>query len=267
MVLRLFWIAATLASIAALSVQAARADGDPASDTLIAANAYFPYSAQSSAAAKALLAEIAKVSTPGHRVKVAVIATKADLGAVPSLFGQPGRYAKFLGAELASFYSGVLLVVMPAGFGVYHGGKSTAKAEAALGDATVGGTSAEDLLNGATDALERLAAAGAIAWKDTIPPQVAVASATGRRGGSVKLLYSLFDDSGKSGATASVVLGKARTLASWKLPLRTLRSYQLFTIRWKVPKSLPHGKLSLCVAAKDPAGNKSRRSCAPLHIG
>jgi hypothetical protein len=65
-------------------------------------------------------------------VKVAVIATKEDLGAVPSLFNQPEQYAKFLGTEISFFYSGVLLVVMPAGFGVYHGGKSTSKAEAAL---------------------------------------------------------------------------------------------------------------------------------------
>lgn len=256
----------TFACAGALVAQPAQADGDPASDVLIGSTAYVPYSVQSSASAAALTKKIAEVSTPGHRVKVAVIATKEDLGAVPSLFNQPTTYAKFLGAELAQFYSGALLIVMPKGFGVYNGGKSTAKAQAALRGMTTGGGSAEDLLTAATDAVERLAKAGAITWKDTIPPQVSVAPATGRRGHSMTFRYALFDDSGKSGGTASVVLAPSRTVATWKLPLRTLRGYQLLTLTWKVPKSLPRGKFSFCVAAKDSAGNKSPRSCQPLSI-
>jgi hypothetical protein len=263
---RLVWIAATLASITVLSVQPAWADGDPASDVLITSNAYVPYSAQPSDAATALSAEIAKVSTPGHRVKVAVIASPVDLGAVPSLFGKPTEYAKFLGTELSQFYSGVLLIVMPAGLGVYHRGTPTAKAEAAIAGVAVGSGSPEDLLKAATDAVSRLAAAGAIAWKDRIPPQVSIAPATGRRGESVKLRYALFDDSGKSGATAKVVLAPSHTVARWKLKSRSLRGYQLFTITWRVPRTLPRGKLSFCVAAKDPAGHTSPRSCVPLRI-
>ena len=68
----------------------------------------------------------------GDRVKVALIHTAEDLGAIPSLFGQPGEYAHFLGVELGLWYVGPLLVVMPAGFGVYDGGRSTAAAEQVL---------------------------------------------------------------------------------------------------------------------------------------
>lgn len=260
-------MAATLAGIAALSVQPARADGDPASDTLVFADAFVPYSAQSSAAADALRKEIAKVSTNGRRVKVAVIASKEDLGAVQSLFDKPTEYARFLGTELSTYYSGVLLIVMPAGFGVYHGGKSTAKAEAALRDATLGGALAESLLTAATDAVVRLAAAGALAWKDIIAPQVSVAPATGKRGKQLEFRYALFDDSGKSSASAVVVLAPSRTVASWRVPSRALQGFQLFTLKWKVPKTLARGKFSFCVTAKDAAGNRSPKTCTPLRIG
>jgi hypothetical protein len=263
---RLLWIASALAAIAALSVQPARADGDPASDTLIFANAFVPYSAQSSAAADSLRKEIARVSTNGRRVKVAVIASKDDLGAVPSLFDKPAEYAKFLGTELTSYYSGVLLIVMPSGFGVYHGGKLTAKAEAAL-RGTVGGASAESLLDAATDAVGQLAAAGALAWKDTIAPQVSVAPATGKRGKQLELRYALFDDSGKSSASAVVVRAPSRTVASWRVPSRALQGFQLFTLKWKVPKTLARGKFSFCVTAKDAAGNRSPKTCTPVRIG
>src|SRR5262249_49953284 len=39
------------------------------------------------------------------------IATRTDLGSVPSLFGKPKAYAQFLGEEIRSFYTGPLLVV------------------------------------------------------------------------------------------------------------------------------------------------------------
>ena len=66
------------------------------------------------------------VYADGNRVKVAVIATSDDLGAIPSLMNKPDDYAKFLGQELAGFYIGPLLIVMPSGWGVYDGGRSVA---------------------------------------------------------------------------------------------------------------------------------------------
>ena len=51
-----------------------------------------------------------------------MIATPADLGAVPSLFGKPKTYAQFLGREIYNIYPGRLLVVMPNGYGVSSAG-------------------------------------------------------------------------------------------------------------------------------------------------
>src|SRR5439155_24898377 len=59
----------------------------------------------------------------GFSLKVAVIARRLDLGAVPSLYGMPQRYASFLGQEDYYFFKDELLVVMPQGYGLYkHSG-------------------------------------------------------------------------------------------------------------------------------------------------
>ena len=56
-------------------------------------------------------------------MRVALIGTRHDLGAVPVLFGKPQRYADFLGQELVYFWKGPTLVVMPNGYGIYQNGK------------------------------------------------------------------------------------------------------------------------------------------------
>jgi hypothetical protein len=117
-------VALALAAVA-FGVAPARADGDPASDILLGDNVFLTYTVQVSPAAKAALAQaVAKLNKSGFRVKVAVIADPADLGAVPSLFGKPQVYAKFLGTEIAFQYTNRLLVVMPNGFGFSRRGKS-----------------------------------------------------------------------------------------------------------------------------------------------
>jgi hypothetical protein len=120
------WIALALLLVVA---PAAVADGDPASDTLLVQNVFLPYPAPSATAASALSRAVTTSYAKGFRVKVAVIATEGDLGSVPSLFNRPGDYAKFLGQELRLYYIGPLLIVMPAGYGVYDGGRSTAAEE------------------------------------------------------------------------------------------------------------------------------------------
>ena len=104
----------------------ALADGDPANDVLLVKNVFLPYPAPSAAASNELAAAVSSAYARGYRVKVAVIATETDLGSVPSLFNRPGDYARFLGQELNLYYVGPLLIVMPAGYGVYDGGRSTA---------------------------------------------------------------------------------------------------------------------------------------------
>src|SRR5258705_331964 len=101
-----------VASACALAVPAARADGDPASDTLLSANVFLPYRAASAGAMTALRQQVASVYAAGNRVKVAVVADKEDLGAIPGLFDKPADYVRFLGQEISTLYAGPLLVVM-----------------------------------------------------------------------------------------------------------------------------------------------------------
>jgi hypothetical protein len=97
----------------------ALADGDPASDVLASQAVYVPgdggFSASQAARLSGLLAEARRVGVP---IRVALIATQADLGSVGELWRQPQNYARFLGQELAQVYRGTLVVAMPAGFGV-----------------------------------------------------------------------------------------------------------------------------------------------------
>jgi len=126
---RTLFAALTLAFAAvAFGVSPARADGDPASDILLIANVFLTYSVDVSPAAKTALEQaVAKANKAGFRIKVAVIADPADLGAVPSLFGKPQIYAKFLGTEIAFQYTNRLLVVMPNGFGFWRKGRSVVR--------------------------------------------------------------------------------------------------------------------------------------------
>jgi len=55
----------------------------------------------------------------GFPLRLAVIATRYDLGAVPILYRKPQTYAKFLAQEDYYFWKDELLVVMPNGYGLY----------------------------------------------------------------------------------------------------------------------------------------------------
>src|SRR5207248_6928242 len=82
----------------------------------------------------------------------------ADLGAVPSLFGQPKRYARFLGGEIYNLYPGRLLVVMPGGYGVGRGGALVPREQRALDVLPRPGSGGSALVAAAERAIRRLAA-------------------------------------------------------------------------------------------------------------
>ena len=128
-----------------LVAASSRADGDPASDYLLLQNVFLTYQSPSPAVSAALEHAASAVYLHGDRVKVAVIYDTADLGSVPSMFGDPESYAQFLGIELSLWYDGPLLVVMPAGFGIYDGGRSTAPEEHVLQSIPVSAGSPDDL--------------------------------------------------------------------------------------------------------------------------
>jgi hypothetical protein len=115
-------VVAVLVSI--FLVRNALADGDPASDYLITQQTFLPLSENVSLSLEGEFTRLVDdAKAKGFPLKVAVIAEPTDLGAVPSLFGTPQRYASFLGQEDFYFWKQELLVVMPQGYGLYkaHG--------------------------------------------------------------------------------------------------------------------------------------------------
>lgn len=107
----------------------ALADGDPASDVLLAQNAYYPYQPTVSHGLEATLDKLLSSAERSHLpLKVAVIGSTGDLGVVPSFFGHPQAYAQFLEREISFNDRPRLLVVMPAGFGLVAAGSPSALA-------------------------------------------------------------------------------------------------------------------------------------------
>ncbi len=146
-------LAATLFPVAAL------ADGDPASDVLLGENVFYPFSPTVSNRLQAELnAETAAASRAHFPIKVALIASPADLGAIPSLFGKPQEYANFLDREISSSSnSQPLLVVMRSGYGAQ--GLDLAAAIAVARLAAPAGARTDDLARAAVLAIPKLATA------------------------------------------------------------------------------------------------------------
>jgi hypothetical protein len=256
-------IAVAVALAAAVTAPAARADGDPASDTLLQQNVYFPYSLSSSAARTALLHVVDDVYARGERLKIAVIYDTTDLGSVGSLFGKPAEYARFLAIELGLWYVGPLLVAMPAGFGVYDGGSSTAAEADVLGRLRVDAASPDDLVNSATEAVERLESAGALGSPDVRAPLVTPDPAYAQRGKRATLRFAVFDDSGRAREIVRVYENRS-LLATIEAPMRFRIGTRAVSVSWPVPSKLKSRQLRYCVVAVDPAGNRSAPTCAPF---
>lgn len=134
----------------------ARADGDPASDVLVTQALFLPQDAGVQPAQQAqLLALLTAARRIGYQLRVALIASPADLGSVTELWRQPENYARFLGQELSLVYGGPLLVVMPDGYGFYRPGSPLASERSVLAGERAPGSK----LGGPTlAAIQRLAA-------------------------------------------------------------------------------------------------------------
>ena len=254
---------AGVVAVAAVGASISHADGDPASDELLEQSVFFPYNTPSRSAELALQQAVGGVYADGRRIKVAVIFDQTDLGAIPSLFGHPSDYAHFLGIELGLWYVGPLLVVMPAGFGIYDGGRSTTPEETVLQSLRVDPSSPDGLTQSATTAVQHLAAASALDSPDIRAPLVTAYPASAKRGRPATLRFDVFDDSGRSRAIVRVY--ESRALVG---TLATPMQFQIGTrhadVRWQVPKRLRSRRLRFCVVASDPAGNRSAPACAPF---
>jgi hypothetical protein len=138
----------------------ARANGDPASDFLLAQNVFLPFDAKvDAAAAKRLNDMLASADKAGFKIKTAVILGPGDLGTAFSLIRKPQRYAEFLGLELSFVYRQRLLVVMPNGFGYSVKGNPDPKAARILETIPPPGADVTKEVQAATLAVRRLAAA------------------------------------------------------------------------------------------------------------
>jgi hypothetical protein len=112
-------VLAVLAAAALQPVAPARADGDPCSDYLLVGSLCPPNNPRpSQPQIDRTQKTIDAAKKAGYEIRVAVIGSTTDLGSVPVFFGRPQPYAKFLDAELQSAWTGKLLVVMAAGYGV-----------------------------------------------------------------------------------------------------------------------------------------------------
>lgn len=242
----------------------AAGDGDPASDYLLQRDTFTPYPPPAAASVRALAASVATVWAHGDRLKVAVVATPQDLGAVPSLFGRPAEYARFLSIELSYVYRGPLLVAMPAGFGFVRNTSAVARADAVLHGLPVSADPAA-LTDDAAAAVGPLEAAGVLHVADVTAPVVSAATLQARRGRRVFLRYSVSDDSRTARATVVVATVSGSPVVSFARPFAPAVAGAAYGVVWRVPRKSPR-TLALCVRAVDRAGNRSKTACARVIV-
>lgn len=151
---------AAVVIVALLLAPLARADGDPASDWLLTQPAFTSYDKSvSKAEAAKLVAMLTDAKAKGFPLKVAVIVSPYDLGAVPVLYKRPQTYAKFLGQEIYFVTKDELLVVMPNGYGIYKArGLPTADKSLVAALPKLDTTNGTALLQAAQQAVQKLAA-------------------------------------------------------------------------------------------------------------
>jgi cytochrome oxidase Cu insertion factor (SCO1/SenC/PrrC family)/thiol-disulfide isomerase/thioredoxin len=143
-------------------VNCARADGDPGSDVLVNQSYFVAGDAGVSLSEESRLGNLLQAAVHAHfPVRVAIIATPQDLGAITALWRKPGPYAAFLGTELSLSYSGRLLIVMPDGFGLEWQGHSTTSGYRTLSHIAIG-PGGSGLAVAAITAVRSLAAADGV---------------------------------------------------------------------------------------------------------
>jgi hypothetical protein len=116
-------LVAVAAVLAAVRPPAAMGDGDPASDVLVYQPVFFPYDQAPPPLQRELNGLVKSANQQGYKIRVAVIQSPRDLGSIPTLFGKPSVYARFLSSELSSIWRDRVLVVMPSGYGLAQGAR------------------------------------------------------------------------------------------------------------------------------------------------
>jgi hypothetical protein len=178
---------------AGLGARVARADGDPASDYLIGQKVFLSYDAKiPKASQQKLLAAVESANAQGFRVKVALIWTSYDLGAVPQLFRKPRYYARFLDTEDSYWLKTTtrLIVVMPNGLGFAQWKHDPSAGNRALSTIKVTPTPA-GMTEAATTAVVKLAAAAGVTVSTNGKSSAASAPARGGGGSRTEIVAAV----------------------------------------------------------------------------
>ena len=148
--------------IGAVVAPVAQADGDPGSDVLVYQDLFVGSTAGLSIPQQAQLGDLLKAAERSKfPIRVAIIGSPADLGAVTALWRKPQAYARFLGLELAQGYRQRLLVVMPNGLGFNWPGHSSGQAYQTLAGIRIE-NGADGLASAAAAGVRKLAAADGV---------------------------------------------------------------------------------------------------------
>jgi hypothetical protein len=145
-------------AVLAAAAPAVLADADPPSDVLLLQTVYYPYQPPVSDKLRRTLDKVVAASQKaGYPVKVALVESQVDLGAIPQLFGRPAEYAPFLGREIAFKSKNPLLVIMPAGIATNN---VSAKAQQAIQGIKIDASKQSDgLVAAAIEAIPKMATA------------------------------------------------------------------------------------------------------------
>jgi hemolysin type calcium-binding protein len=96
---------------------------------------------------------------------------------------------------------------------------------------------------------------------DGEPPSVRALAAEGRVRSQIRLRYRTADNAGRTGERITVVRGGS-LVAAWSRPLAAAQWSTIQSVVW-TPRS--RGAYSVCIRARDAAGN-TRSDCAPLTV-
>jgi hypothetical protein len=97
---------------------------------------------------------------------------------------------------------------------------------------------------------------------DRTPPRVQAIKSGGYRGTTIRLLYRVADDSGRSSDKVAVLSGSRVVTQSGWAPFGPANG-KAYYFDFPAPASMA-GTYTFCVQSRDPSGNVSKPSCAPL---
>jgi len=87
----------------------------------------------------------------------------------------------------------------------------------------------------------------------------------GKAGKKIKLKYTVVDASGQSIDRVVVKQGKKK-IASFKLKMQAIPENGKRVVKWASKGYSKGSDYSFCAKAADPAGNKSKKSCAKIKL-